>query len=113
MDALDERLRRKRVLRDRMDQASSYQQWRELAGNLEELEAHEEKHQACHRIHFDEALLKEKVAALKLLTNSQTNPRDLMFSLRMDLVRNIANIAKNGLNEQVRKIQSTNSMCNV
>ena len=123
IDALDERLRFKRVLRDQMEHASSYQQWKQLAGSLEELETQDAKtHRASQRAHYDEALLKEKVAALKHLAspehlaclpqpsssplpepNSQANvnPRDLMFSLRMDLVRNIANIAKNGLNEQV------------
>lgn len=104
MDAFDERVRRKNELKNQMDQASSYQHWQQLAKQLEALESQVPLPQGPRQSHFDEALLKEKVEALKRAASScgteGTNPRDLMFALRMDLARNIANIAKNGLNEQ-------------
>lgn len=91
-EAWDKRLRAIRVARDRQQAAGSYQEWRQWSEQLAKLEqlSGEAKKRDWQ---YDRKLLAQKVAHLRRVRESG-NPRDMMFALRTDLIRNVANIAK-------------------
>ncbi len=77
-----------------MIEATSYEQWRGFAEQLAELQATtasgDKVLQEPHM--YDRKLLQEKTHHLKHL-RSVANVKDIVFALRLDLIRNVANIA--------------------
>ncbi len=123
-NSFDERVRKSRWLRRLMAKAKSYDEWRGHAVQLEKVDGaaarvrrsrgvlHLGAHQfdtsgrACRStlaflmvqgvpIHddYDRQLLMDKLRCLKR-TRATNNPREMMMALRIDLIRNVANIAK-------------------
>jgi len=78
-----------------MRAAASYQEWRELAQQLDQLDAN----RLGGRCSFEEEKLYDKKLLEQKLQHMQQvreggNIREIMFNLRSDLIRNVANIAK-------------------
>lgn len=84
-----------RRTRERMRGATTYQEWRELATQLDALDAN----RLGGRCSFEESKLYDRKLLLQKLSHLQQvreggNIREIMFNLRSDLIRNVANIAK-------------------
>lgn len=92
-EAWDQRLRALRVARDRQKAAGSYAEWRQWSEQLAKLEQATGQ-DAKREWQYDKKLLAQKVAHLRRVRTEAGNPKDIMFSLRTDLIRNVANIAK-------------------
>jgi hypothetical protein len=94
-ERFDARASQIRHLRERMRGAGSYAEWRELAAQLDVLDAN----RVGGRCSFEEGslydrkLLEQKLAHLQAVREGG-NIREVMFNLRSDLIRNVANVAK-------------------
>lgn len=91
-EAFDSRLRLMRGYRARMQSATSYAEWREFASQLAKLEQLSGQG-AKREWQYDPKLLAQKVAHLRKVRESG-NVKEMMFALRTDLIRNVANVAK-------------------
>ncbi|KAG1665327.1 hypothetical protein FOA52_011740 [Chlamydomonas sp. UWO 241] len=125
----DVRLLRRREHAHAMAHARSYDEWRQLASQLRALEEADAGSGAGggggtgagaggggkgadggsdsgeeSSLLYDAKLLREKTLHLAHMRLSCPNVRELMFGLRIDLVRNIANIAKSKLHEHYATI---------
>lgn len=94
---MDARHRRRACLRRLLAAASSYEQWREVAGQLYALDeanmpASDVSTRRAARL-YDRNLLLEKTNHLRTIRMTG-NVKETMLALRTDLIRNIANIAK-------------------
>jgi hypothetical protein len=94
-ERFDARAQQVRRLRERMRNATSYREWRELATQLDEADAD----RLGGRCSFEEQRLYDKKLLLQKLEHLQRvreggNIREVMFNLRSDLIRNVANVAK-------------------
>mmetsp|Transcript_39015 Transcript_39015/g.86806 ORF Transcript_39015/g.86806 Transcript_39015/m.86806 type:complete len:863 (-) Transcript_39015:1327-3915(-) len=106
-DSFDERVKRQKYFKRLMSAASSYEQWRELAEQLQKLE---ERDEGAHggsgfdesRL-YDRKLLQQKLHHLRRM-KATGNAKEIMFALRVDLMRNVANIAKSKLHERYYSI---------
>ncbi|WIA29719.1 hypothetical protein OEZ86_012199 [Tetradesmus obliquus] len=99
-ESCDERLRQIRAIQARMAAASSYSEWREFAQQLDAM-GHCRGGDVSGKIRenlYDRKLLQQKLAHLQSV-REHGNGRDMMFALRTDLIRNIANVAKSQLHE--------------
>ena len=96
-DVLNERVKRRQQYRIMMAAAGSYTEWKALAEQLYNIEDMDEvehaHHQACEAKLYDKKLLSDKMHHLQKI-NRSGNVKELMLALRIDLVRNVANIAK-------------------
>lgn len=97
-DRFDERVKRRRYYQRLMAAANTYEQWRELAEQLYKLEQmdapdRQDKSKETQREVYDRKLLLEKTQHLRKI-RATANVKEIMFSLRIDLIRNVANIAK-------------------
>jgi len=94
-DRFDERVKQARQLKTLMQGALNYEHWRGHAEELESLEVEQRTTQGAAVEHeeYDRKLLLAKTRHLKKI-KATANPREIMFGLRIDLIRNIANIAK-------------------
>lgn len=72
-----------------MKAASCYAEWREFALQLDKLEGGPSVDAPL----YDKKLLAQKLAHLRKVREIG-NLKDMMFALRTDLIRNVANIAK-------------------
>jgi len=94
-DAFDANAQQIRALRAKMAEATNYREWREYARQLDR----QDPNRLGGRCSiddgklYDKKLLRRKLAHLKHIRETG-NARELMFNLRSDLVRNVANIAK-------------------
>lgn len=91
----DTRAQQIRHIRERMRAAISYHEWRELATQLDHLDAN----RLGGRCSIEEGKLYDKNLLLQKLQHLQQvreggNIREMMFNLRSDLIRNVANVAK-------------------
>jgi hypothetical protein len=82
-------------LRERMRDACSYGEWRELAAQLDVLDTN----RVGGRFSYEEGQLYDHKLLMQKLQHLQQvreggNIREMMFNLRSDLIRNVANIAK-------------------
>eukprot|EP00878_Enallax_costatus_P022862 GHUV01024295.1.p1 GENE.GHUV01024295.1~~GHUV01024295.1.p1 ORF type:complete len:150 (+),score=49.66 GHUV01024295.1:1124-1573(+) len=78
-----------------MKSASSYAEWREFAQQLDKM-GHPRGGDYSGKIRenlYDRKLLQQKLQHLQS-TREKGNVKEMMFGLRTDLIRNIANIAK-------------------
>lgn len=94
-ESFDERLRQLRYIQQRMKSASSYAEWREFAQQLDKM-GHCRGGDNSGKIRenlYDRRLLQQKWQHLQSV-REKGNVKEMMFALRTDLVRNIANIAK-------------------
>lgn len=94
-ESFDERLRRLRAIQAAMQTAGSYPEWLELAQQLDAM-GHARGGEQAGRMReslYDRLLLQQKAAHLQAVRQAGS-PREMMFALRADLIRNIANIAK-------------------
>ena len=91
-EAFDSRLRLTRGYRARMQSATSYAEWREFASHLAKLEQLSGQG-AKREWQYDPKLLAQKLAHLRKVRESG-NGKEMMFALRTDLTRNVANVAK-------------------
>jgi TAG lipase/steryl ester hydrolase/phospholipase A2/LPA acyltransferase len=94
-ESFDERLRQMRAIQARMAAASSYSEWREFAQQLDAM-GHCRGGDVSGKIRenlYDRKLLQQKLAHLQSV-REHGNGREMMFALRTDLIRNIANVAK-------------------
>eukprot|EP00878_Enallax_costatus_P014363 GHUV01015023.1.p1 GENE.GHUV01015023.1~~GHUV01015023.1.p1 ORF type:complete len:539 (+),score=116.66 GHUV01015023.1:555-2171(+) len=97
-ESFDERLRQLRYIQQRMKSASSYAEWREFAQQLDKM-GHPRGGDYSGKIRenlYDRKLLQQKLQHLQS-TREKGNVKEMMFGLRTDLIRNIANIAKSQL----------------
>lgn len=96
----DEKLRLMTQLREKMKQVSSYAEWQSLAHQLDKLgnaEKLKDGRMNSEKL-FDRQLLQGKLSHLRRVRH-MGNVREIMFALRTDLLRNVANIAKSQLHE--------------
>jgi TAG lipase/steryl ester hydrolase/phospholipase A2/LPA acyltransferase len=94
-ERFDERLKAIRHTQERMKAANSYQEWREFAQQLDRL-GHARGGGSSGRIKenlYDRRLLQQKLSHLQKV-REHGSVKEMMFALRSDLIRNIANIAK-------------------
>lgn len=94
-ESFDEQLRQLRRIQERMAAANSYQEWREFAQQLDSM-GHSRGGDSSGKIRenlYDRKLLQQKIQHLQS-EREHGNGREMMFALRTDLIRNIANIAK-------------------
>jgi hypothetical protein len=94
-ERFDTRAQQIRHLQERLRAATTYQEWRELAQQLDLLDAN----RLGGRCAFDEGKLYDKKLLEQKLQHLEQvraggNIREMMFNLRSDLIRNVANIAK-------------------
>jgi hypothetical protein len=78
-----------------MQHATSYPEWRAFAQQLDRL-GHSRGGHSSSRIKdnlYDRKLLQQKLVHLQRV-REHGNVKEMMFALRSDLIRNIANIAK-------------------
>eukprot|EP00798_Chlamydomonas_sp_ICE-L_P007369 gene7369-492_t len=106
----DEGLKKRKALEKMMTQAESYEQWRNIAGHLSRTDTRtpatggfDSGRGGNQSDVFDRNLLINKTAHLRELLASPS-VRDIIFSLRIDLLRNVANIAHSRLHEKFYKI---------
>lgn len=94
-ESFDERLKQLRHIQQRMKSASSYAEWREFAQQLDKMGHHRGGDQSgkIRENLYDRKLLQQKLRHLQS-TREKGNVKEMMFGLRTDLIRNIANIAK-------------------
>lgn len=96
-DSLDENLQRRKYYKRLMASAASYDQWREIAESLYKMEDTDEPAtEASIRKEatlYDRKLLVNKTLHMRNIAKLK-NPQETMFAMRIDLTRNIANIAK-------------------
>lgn len=101
-ESFDELARRRRTYRKLLNSATTYDQWKDVAEKLSTLEALDTAKIASQtkqeKALYDRKLLQDKVQHLKRV-RAAGNVKDIMFGLRVDLIRNIANIAKSQLHE--------------
>ena len=106
-ERFDATARAVRRTRERMRAATSYREWRELAEQLDALDAG----RVGGRCSFEESkvydrkLLLQKLAHLRRV-RAGGNIREVMFNLRADLIRNVANVAKSQLHERCYTVPS-------
>ncbi|KIY99881.1 hypothetical protein MNEG_8084 [Monoraphidium neglectum] len=91
-----------------MRAATSYQEWRELAEQLDQVDAN----RLGGRCGIEEGRLYDRKLLLQKLQHLQQvreggNIREMMFNLRSDLIRNVANVAKSQLHEHSHSVPST------
>eukprot|EP00879_Flechtneria_rotunda_P015208 GHRR01015899.1.p1 GENE.GHRR01015899.1~~GHRR01015899.1.p1 ORF type:complete len:277 (-),score=36.34 GHRR01015899.1:501-1331(-) len=94
-ESFDECLRQLRHIQQRMQAASSYAEWREFAQQLDKM-GHCRGGDSSGKIRenlYDRKLLQQKLHHLQSV-REHGNVKEMMFALRTDLIRNIANIAK-------------------
>jgi hypothetical protein len=94
-ESCDERLKQLRQIQQRMQTASSYSEWREFAQQLDKM-GYVRGGDSSGKIReslYDRQLLLQKVQHLQSF-REQGNVKEMMFALRTDLIRNIANVAK-------------------
>ena len=94
-ERFDERLLKVAQLAARMKEATSYPEWRQFAQQLDTLTS-QGGGSGVGRMSeglFDAKLLRQKMTHLQSYRDNG-NVREMMFALRLDLVRNLANIAK-------------------
>lgn len=96
-DSLDERLQRRKYYKRLMAAAASYDQWKEIAESLYKMEetdlpATEASIKKEAQL-YDRKLLQNKTSHMKRI-GQLANAQEIMFAMRIDLTRNIANIAK-------------------
>ncbi len=89
-ERFDKRLTTIRHLKERLKTAGTYAEWRELAGQLESVSPGDETARAKL---YDARLLAQKLQHLRSVRQNG-NVREMMFGLRSDLIRNVANVAK-------------------
>lgn len=101
-ESFDEIARRRKAYRKLLGNCATYERWKELAEKLSALEAlgvSRTASRAKQEIRlYDKKLLQEKIQHLKRV-RATGNVKDMMFALRIDLIRNMANIAKSQLHE--------------
>lgn len=79
---------------ERMKHAGSYAEWREFAEQLDKLDhALGGDGLRIPESLFDRRLLQQKLSHLQRVRENG-NVKEMMFALRTDLIRNVANIAK-------------------
>lgn len=108
-ESFDERLRQLRHIQQRMQQASSYAEWREFAQQLDKM-GHSRGGDQSGKIRenlYDKKLLQQKLQHLQSV-REQGNVKEMMFALRTDLIRNIANIAKRCATARIATSQESN-----
>eukprot|EP00775_Hariotina_reticulata_P005537 gene5537-5773_t len=106
-ESCDERLKQLRQIQQRMQTASSYSEWREFAQQLDKM-GYVRGGDSSGRIReslYDRKLLLQKVQHLQSV-REQGNVKEMMFALRTDLIRNIANVAKSQLYEYFYEVPS-------
>ncbi|KAF5842567.1 hypothetical protein DUNSADRAFT_6417 [Dunaliella salina] len=96
-DLYDERKKRRKALHDRMLLSQSYQEWRSWALQIEKLDA-EQAVAGGYKVPavleaYDRRLLLQKTTHLKRIRASGA-VGEMMHAVRIDLIRNVANIAK-------------------
>ena len=90
-----------------MKAANSYEEWREFAQQLDRL-GHARGGESSGRIKenlYDRRLLQQKLSHLQNV-RGHGSVKEMMFALRSDLVRNIANIAKRYVCLLVRHVEA-------
>ena len=94
LDSFDDKVKLRKQYEKLMLEATTYEQWRGLAEQLAELQAVTASGvKVVQQPHlYDRKLLQEKTHHLKHL-RSVANVKDIVFALRLDLIRNVANIA--------------------
>jgi hypothetical protein len=94
-DSHDARAQQMRALRQKMADATTYKDWRDHARQLDRLDSNRLGGRCSVEESklYDQKLLRRKLAHLRHV-REVGNIREMMFNLRSDLFRNIANIAK-------------------
>lgn len=110
-ESFDERLRQLRSIQQRMKSANSYAEWREFAQQLDKM-GHSRGGDYSGKIRenlYDRKLLQQKLQHLQSV-REQGNVKEMMFALRTDLIRNIANIAKRCANMYMVQVHHINQL---
>jgi hypothetical protein len=105
-ESCDEKLRQMRAIQARMAAASSYSEWREFAQQLDAM-GHCRGGDVSGKVRknlYDRKLLQQKLAHLQSV-REHGNGREMMFALRTDLIRNIANVAKRCEGQKEQQLQ--------
>lgn len=90
-NSFDARVQKCRLLRRLMAVAKTYDEWRAHALELQHVSGEALRNEAHDD--YDRMLLMEKLRTLKRM-RAASNPREMMMALRIDLIRNVANIAR-------------------